>query len=429
MDVREKMKFHGDLHVEVVSGENLADRDNFLLDIVRGDWSDVWVSVSLGSTPILATGIRKNAINAAWGERVTLPICEAADYLDITVWDKDHICSQLVGKGRMKLGSPDQAWKKEGPVYLNKNKGRINMKISYTPAAQSRREGIEVPRSYFPMHKGGTMTFYQDAHSDNIPGITGSQDGAFEAMADAIRCATKFIYIAGWSLWTGTQLERDGETLGELLKRKADEGVRVLLLIWNERFSAGLCPGLLGTYDEDTDRYFEKTGVHVEKVRRKLDSMGKIEEQITETLWSHHQKLLVADDGEGDLVAFFGGLDLTKGRWDTPEHQLFTTLEKEHKDDFHNGFISVKASEGPREPWHDVHARLTGRAAIDLLKNFEERWRRQVPLKAHLLVQTKEEYLLKAQLGKNATKGIVWQMQVCQENEMFVCHCVVSLYT
>ncbi|KAG0711561.1 Phospholipase D beta 2 [Chionoecetes opilio] len=406
------MKFHGDLEVEVVSGENLADRDNFLFNVVRGDWSDVWVSVSLGSTPILVTGVRKDAINAVWGEHVTLPVCEAADYLDVTVWDKDPLRSQLVGKGRMQLGNPDQAWKKEGPVYLEKNKGRINMKIRYTPAVQARKEGIEVPRSYFPMHKGGTMTFYQDAHADKIPGMTGGNDGAFEAMAAAIRGAKKFIYISGWSLWTGTRLQRDGATLGEFLKQKASEGVRVLILIWNERFSAGVCAGLVGTFDEDTDRYFDKTGVHVEKVRRKLESNCKLKERVVETLWTHHQKVLVADDGVGDLVAFFGGLDLTLGRWDTPEHQLFTTLQKEHKNDFHNGFISVKADKGPREPWHDVHARLTGPAAIDLLRNFEDRWRRQVPVKAHLLVQTYEEDLLKAQEGKDTKEGTVWQMQV-----------------
>ena len=31
---------------------------------------------------------------------------------------------------------------------------------------------------------------------------------------------------------------------------------------------------------------------------------------------SHHQKIVAADDA----IAFVGGFDLTKGRWDTPEH-------------------------------------------------------------------------------------------------------------
>ncbi|XP_073282679.1 phospholipase D alpha 1-like, partial [Primulina huaijiensis] len=32
---------------------------------------------------------------------------------------------------------------------------------------------------------------------------------------------------------------------------------------------------------------------------------------------------------------------------------------------------------GPREPWHDIHCRLEGPAAWDVLHNFEQRWRKQ----------------------------------------------------
>ena len=33
-------------------------------------------------------------------------------------------------------------------------------------------------------------------------------------------------------------------------------------------------------------------------------------------------------------VAYVGGLDITKGRWDTPEHHIFKTLNSEHAADF-----------------------------------------------------------------------------------------------
>lgn len=29
---------------------------------------------------------------------------------------------------------------------------------------------------------------------------------------------------------------------------------------------------------------------------------------------------------------------------------------------------------GPREPWHDLHSKIDGPAAYDVLTNFEERW-------------------------------------------------------
>ncbi|XP_069948618.1 uncharacterized protein [Cherax quadricarinatus] len=400
---------HGDLELEVVRGEDLSDKDH-IYQIIPGEWSDVWVTVLLGTEDILTTGVRKNAVNAVWGERTIIPVCEAANFLKVNVWEKDRIRSKCVGCGRVALGDTNKAWSKDGPVYLEGGKRRVVMKIRYTPAAQALQEGMEMPRSYFPMRKGGSFTLYQDAHFSNIPGIVTPREGVFKAMADTFRRARKFIYIAAWSLWTGTRLERDKETLGELLKQKAAEGVRVLILIWNELLSVGLCAGLFQTYDENTDRYFENTNVHVAKTTRKRITASVVRKKLVEAVWSHHQKLIVADDGENGLVAFVGGLDITKGRWDTPDHNLFTTLAREHRGDFHNGIIKVKESQGPREPWHDVHARLTGPAAIDLLRNFEECWRKQVPKKVHLLVQTYEDDIV-PDLRRMEDKNI-WQMQV-----------------
>lgn len=33
-------------------------------------------------------------------------------------------------------------------------------------------------------------------------------------------------------------------------------------------------------------------------------------------------------------------------------------------------------AKGPRQPWHDLHCRLEGPAAYDVLTNFEQRWRK-----------------------------------------------------
>ena len=39
-------------------------------------------------------------------------------------------------------------------------------------------------------------------------------------------------------------------------------------------------------------------------------------------------------DGRRKLVAYVGGLDLTGGRYDTPDHPLFETLKTDHNGDF-----------------------------------------------------------------------------------------------
>ena len=46
--------------------------------------------------------------------------------------------------------------------------------------------------------------------------------------------------------------------------------------------------------------------------------------------------------------------------------------------DFYNGFVkNAHGKEGPREPWHDIHAKFEGSVAQDVFKNFNERWSKQ----------------------------------------------------
>ena len=99
--------------------------------------------------------------------------------------------------------------------------------------------------------------------------------------------------------------------------------------------------------------------------------------------YSHHQKSIICDapssgDSPRRLISFVGGLDLTNGRWDTPNHELFATITKEHDGDFYqNNAAGVKENHGPRQPWHDIHMKLEGPIASDVLQNFIERWKKQ----------------------------------------------------
>ena len=66
------------------------------------------------------------------------------------------------------------------------------------------------------------------------------------------------------------------------------------------------------------------------------------------------------------------------GRYDTPDHELYSTLMEEHVKDFHNNFVTKpQALVGPREPWHDIHSKVEGPIAQDVFTNFHERWRKQ----------------------------------------------------
>jgi phospholipase D1/2 len=71
-------------------------------------------------------------------------------------------------------------------------------------------------------------------------------------------------------------------------------------------------------------------------------------------------------------------LDLTTGRWDTPSHNLFSTLKTYHRDDYYQGYENFQKEFGPREPWHDIHCLVEGPAAHDVMTNFVQRWRKQV---------------------------------------------------
>ena len=122
--------------------------------------------------------------------------------------------------------------------------------------------------------------------------------------------ARKFIYITGWSVFTEISLVRDGDgaedeaaasNVGELLKRKAEEGVKVLVMVWNEKLSTDNSPGLMGTHDEDTRHYFEGTAVECRAVSRSKKE-GILASEFVGTCYTHHQKTVIADApvDEGD---------------------------------------------------------------------------------------------------------------------------------
>lgn len=277
---------------------------------------------------------------------------------------------------------------------------------------------MAIPAVYFRRTHGNLVTLYHDAHCvcDDFPDVplchgVFKTTSCFEAIAEAVENSKYFCLFAGWSINTATALKRPveealHEPIGELLKRKSEQGVRVIVMIWDDITSLEgnnfFKEGIMCTFDEYTRQFFKNTEVTVIVAPRSAgDDVGTmlypVVGSLKTTSFTHHQKvrtdfvalifqqivlcdsdLVPTSDGRRILCSFVGGLDLTSGRFDTNRHELFSTLETCHKQDFHNGCIAdAAATSGPREPWHDIHSRVVGPAAWDVMQNFTERMKCQ----------------------------------------------------
>lgn len=286
----------------------------------------------------------------------------------------------------------------------------LQIEITFTPFEQNPfyRTGIAgdpehlgVRHTYFPLRKGGLATLYQDAHVPEglLPDIEvdGGQvyrhEKCWEDICHAIVEAHHMVYIVGWSIYHKVKLIREptrplprgGDlTLGDLLKYKSEEGVRVLMLVWDDRTSHDKffinTKGVMETHDEETRKFFKHSSVIcVLSPRYASSKLSFIKQQVVGTIFTHHQKCVLVDSqAHGNyrkITAFLGGIDLCDGRYDTPEHRLFKDLDTVFNEDFHNPTFPP-GSKAPRQPWHDLHCKIEGPAAYDVLINFEQRWKK-----------------------------------------------------
>ncbi|KAG4979016.1 hypothetical protein JHK86_038490 [Glycine max] len=422
---------HGTLHATIYEVDKLKiGGGNFLTKIVQN--IEETVGIGKGVTKLYATIdlekarvgrtriIEKEIKNPRWYESFHIYCAHMASNIIFTVKDDNPIGATLIGRAYVPVqeilhGEEIDRWVEILDEHKNPIHGhsKIHVKLQYFDVSKDRNWALGirspkfpgVPYTFFSQRRGCKVSLYQDAHvPDNfVPKIQLSGGQTYQAhrcwedVFDAITKAQHLIYITGWSVYTEISLVRDSrrpkpggdETLGELLKKKAREGVRVLMLVWDDRTSVPLLKkdGLMATHDQETEEYFRGTEVHCVLCPRNPDDGGSFVQDLEiSTMFTHHQKIVVVD-GElpsGDsnkrrIVSFVGGIDLCDGRYDTQFHSLFRTLDTAHHDDFHQpnfGGSSIKKG-GPREPWHDIHSRLEGPIAWDVLFNFEQRWRKQ----------------------------------------------------
>ncbi|KAL8218405.1 hypothetical protein R6Q57_021778 [Mikania cordata] len=378
--------------------------------------SDPYVTVSVGGATVARTRVISNSQNPIWNEHFVTPLAHPASKLEFQVKDNDLFGADLIGvvtisAERVMSGELIDDW---FPIIgpsgkAPKPNAAILLRIKFTSCDdRNKRDAIDpdglfgLKDSYFPVRNGGNVTLYQDAHvrEGQLPvieldgeGKVFKQRGCWEDICHAILEAHHLVYIIGWSIYDKVKLVREPTkplrsgwelTLGELLKYKSQEGVRVLLLVWDDKTSHNKffikTDGVMQTHDEETRKFFKHSTVHcVLSPRYASNKLSIFKQKVVGTLYTHHQKCVIVDtQAHGNnrkISAFIGGLDLCDGRYDTPEHRLFRDLDTVFENDYHNPTFTA-GTKGPRQPWHDLHCKIDGPAAYDVLKNFEQRWRK-----------------------------------------------------
>lgn len=168
--------------------------------------------------------------------------------------------------------------------------------------------------------------------------VTALIDGAetFRAICEAIRNTdgAGFIYILAWWLDVDLPLVSTdiASTLRALLTAAASRQVKVRAMVWKQ------------AVDNETN----------EKAIAFINSLKTGQAVLDNKTWSlfasHHQKVIVVKTGQG-LVGFCGGLDINADR-----------------------VIGGVPAGSPGAPLHDVHCKIEGPGAYDLLAVFKQRW-------------------------------------------------------
>ncbi|KAK4556605.1 Phospholipase D1 [Recurvomyces mirabilis] len=210
----------------------------------------------------------------------------------------------------------------------------------------------------------------------------------------AIDNARDFVYIHDWWLSPEIYMRRPAAIsqkwrLDRLLKRKAEQGVKIFVIVYRNIESA--IP-----IDSEYTKW-ALLDLHENIVVQRSPNQFR----QNQFFWAHHEKLVVVDN----MMAFVGGVDLCFGRWDDPCHSLtddkltgFETdlphdlpRDSEHCQvwpgkDYSNPRVQdfyaldrpyeemYDRTKVPRMPWHDIAMQIIGQPARDVGRHFVQRW-------------------------------------------------------
>ncbi|XP_076881215.1 phospholipase D alpha 4-like [Bidens hawaiensis] len=426
------MFFHGTLEATIFHATPYSPP--FLLNCINPTGAPTYVTIKIDHKKIASTSHESDRV---WNQTLRV---QCAHHINATITITLKTKCTILGKANIQA---HQLLEKSNlidglfPVCMENGKPHPQVKIRlmlwFKPAQleQNWRKVINNNRfnglrdATFPQRSNCSVTLYQDSHHCLMfhppVDVCGSPRNLWEDVFVAIEGAKHFIYIAGWSFNPHLILVRDLETeiphargvkLGDLLKRKAEEGVAVRIMIWDDETSLPIIKnkGVMGTNDENALAFFKPTKVVCKLCPRLSHNLP--------TIFTHHQKTITVDtrahlsSTKREIISFIGGIDLCNGRYDTEQHSLFKTLVNEsHANDFYQTSIpgaSFKKG-GPREPWHDAHACVRGESAWDIMQNFEQRWVKQFD--PSLLIPVNKITELEHDYSVNSTERN-WNVQV-----------------
>ena len=174
----------------------------------------------------------------------------------------------------------------------------------------------------------------------------------FAVLREVIPRSRHSIFIVGWDIDSRMELVPGGETdglpagLADFLCAVVDANpdLRVYVLGWDF--------AMLYAFEREWLPAYQPGWRTRRRLSFRLDGRHPLG-------GSHHQKCVVIDDS----LAFTGGIDLTRSRWDRPAH----TLDDPQRKDF---------GKAPYQPTHDVQIMFDGPAAAALGQIVRARWQR-----------------------------------------------------
>jgi phospholipase D1/2 len=174
----------------------------------------------------------------------------------------------------------------------------------------------------------------------------------FTALAAALEKARRDIIIIAWDIDSRVHLLRDAQDsdlprqLGDFLNALVSRRLNLHAYILDWDFS------VIYALEREPFPVIKLDWRTHKRVHFRLDDQHPVG-------GSHHQKIVVVDD----TVAFVGGIDLTRFRWDTSEHRVNDPNRK-------------SPSGKTYSPFHDVQMIVDGDAAAAIGELARERWRR-----------------------------------------------------